>query len=554
MEKLLVALAAAVFLLVAASQPLGHQEAPATLGPAPAATGVETAQATATPAPAPAATGSGETYYDYALGKEWKREDLPFFLRDYTQYPPGSDPLAAAQEAWRFYNDTKDLWDTVSVNFHGGLVEREWTVGDRTIRVPYTQYFVRDGIYYCSTASGSIPLYEQHPLWGKVYGLWQKGTLSDEELLKAKRGLSRLEFEKIDKFFYLLTMAALEDLDRDIIEITRMIRPLMEEKLGKGVLERTVPWDVDPPLTVAEVLGLELYDAERYMPDVYYFGPISAWGFCISGPNIPLPGGIKPERRIAIHPQALGFEWILGKHNTILHELVHAWQSFPLGWWYDVELWNELYSTGMDVYPLDFLNHPYLERLRRIALRYWSFDADYASEVLWAFRVGRIYEINPDRFYELYDKVQVIYRELKSVTPYVYRVFYSDPIFFITISDFMKDDAFALDLIFASLYPATCLGSPEDSPEEAALKTQKWVKAHMDQIRKAFDATLRKMKDKQRKRKEEGGDDSDRLPSSVLAVAWWNRLPPQAQEALMRAYERGGIDAVVDLLLEGGDH
>ena len=552
MERLLVALAAAALILVAASQPTALQQGSAltSQGPAPAATEVDTAHEGVTPAPA--ATGSGETYYDYALRREWSRERLPFWLRDYNQYGPDADPAERAQEAWRFLNDTRLLFYTTSVNFHGGIIERVWFFGDHKIRVIYPQYFVRDNIYYFSGGSGPIPLYTKHPMWDKYYELWQEGKITDEELNEKKFLLSAEEFVKVELFFRAMVEESLKDLDRDIIEVTRYVRSTFEERWGEGVLERVLPWDIDPPLTVAQVLGLELYEPEEYLPDVLYLAPIRAWGFCIAGPNIPLPGGKKPERRIAIHPQAVGFDWILGKHNTVLHEFVHSWQSFPLGWWYDVELWNEIYSTVMDAYPLDFLSHPYLERLRAIVLRYWSFDSEVATNRVWRFTVGGIYEIDKDAFYQVYQFVQSIYKELKGQIPYLYRTFYSDPLFFITVSDFMKDDAFALDLIFATLYSATCLGEPDDSPQEAALRTQKICRAHREEIDDIFGKTLQKMKEQQRKREEESEGD-EYIPSSIFALSWWNRLPSDVRSAIIRAWDEGGMDAVLDLFVGGGD-
>lgn len=481
-----------------------------------------------------------EEWYDRTLNRKITRDQLPFFLRPYRQFGPDEDPLLRAQEVYRAIYETDLLFTAPSISF-GGTVERRWTLyGGKEVRVVYTTIQIINGEYVMVSAQGPIYLAEKHPSWDAIYADYLAGKYTREKLARIRAVLSGEEFKKIDDFFRAYFTQALYDHNTTYLEYIRKARSKVAGKFGLESLDVELPWDVDPPITLAQVLGLEIYPIEEYAPDVLYFGPINAWGYCIAGSNIPV--GRKPERRIAIHPQAVVFDWVIGKRSIAYHEIAHAIQSFPLFWYVDCELMNELLTNAIDVFELDFLHHSYLDRLRDIAYRHWSFDAEYAVDYVTKYKVGGIVEYDRDRFMEMVEKVHMIHHELGRIAERVYTLFYEDPLFWIALCDQMRDDAMILDLVAALMYEPTCInGSAEE--------TLKWLRAHEHEIMEIGKKTLEEMRKKQRERKEE----LDRIPHSILAISWWNRLPRDVRSLVMDAYRSGGLDAVVELFLEGGD-
>jgi len=506
-------------------------------GPAPA-----TETGTAPEVASAPAVGGGKTageglYYDRALDRMMRPSDLPFFVRPYRQFGPDDDPMARAQEVWRAIYETSILFSTPAINF-GSVVEREWEFfGGRKVRVVYTSIYSVDGEYVYSTMGGPVSLATVHPKYERIHAQYLRGELSEETYRKVCRILSAEELKKIDRFLYYMFSASLKDLDKTYLEYIRAARRYQEERFGVS-LDTPVPWDVDPPITLGEVLGLYLYRVEDYLPDVLYFGRIAAWGYFIAGPNIPV-GGRKPERRMGLHPEAVVFDWILGKHSVVFHELVHSVQAFPLFWYVDAELLNEILSNAVDMYELDFLYHSYLARMRAIAYRHFNFDADYARDYVTAYKVGGVVEFHRDRFLEMARKVDQIAKEMRYLAERTYELFYRDPLFWIALCDQMKDDAMILDVVAALTYELTCIGG-------SAEETNKWLRAHHNQIMQIGERTLQELKDEERKR-EENLD----LPRSILAVSWWRRIPPEIQERIVSAYLAGGLDAVVELFREG---
>ena len=502
-------------------------------GPAPA---TETDEVPSyTPTASAVGGGEAEKYWDHALQHMMTREELPFFVRPYRQFGPDDDPLARAQEVHRAIYEARILSTNPAVVF-GATIEREWELfGGKKVRVVYTSIFEEDGEYIWSTSGGPIYLAEKHPKYEAIHAQYLRGELDRETYLRARSVLSREEFNKIDRFLYLMFQAALRDLDRKYLEKIREARRYQEEKFGVP-LTTTVPWEVDPPLTLGEVLGLELYQPEQYAPDVLYFGPISSWGWLIVGPNIPIEGR-KPERRMGLHPQAIVFDWVLGRHSVLFHELVHTVQAFPLFWYVDCELLNEIISNVVDIYELDFLHHTYLARMRSIAYRHWNFDARYARQYVIAFEAGGVVEFHRDRFLEMANYVHQIHKEMMHLADRTYELFYHDPLFWIALCDQMRDPAMILDVVAALSYELTCI---DGSAEE----TLKWLRANHYKIMDIGESVLREI---QKKEKERPLD----VPQSILAISWWDRLPTSLQRALMRAYEEGGLEAAVQVVLEG---
>ena len=483
-------------------------------------------------------------YYDYFLKQEWSVQDIPWFLRDFQQFAPNSDPIKRVPEIYRWLKVTKSHHDyDVSILWGQSAIEKEWTMPfpggkGKKVRIIYTEYSVVKGEVVCNYSDGVVYLAEKAPEFPKLYAGWVSGYISDEEYYAKRKKLSWQEFNKIDVFLHRAFIVAENQNWKDFEPLQEYLVDIAHKQLGIKNLFQPVPWQVNPPLTVAEVLGIPVFSEDQYFPDVIYYGPIKAWGYMIAGSNVLLPGGKKPERRMGLNEGAIGYDWILGTPQVIRHELVHSWQSFPLAWWYDCELFNEAYSNCLDVDEMEFLLHSYLKRIRKIALRYWSFDADKALSYIITYKAGGVIQIDRDRYEEMAGMVHKISTELKRAMKTVYQVFYSDPLFFISLSDIFRDPALPVDLIFAQLYEPTCLGGVE--------ATQRWQVANAGKIADIGKQVMEDLKKEARDRYKKGENNW-----SIVGLSIWNNLPLVIQQQLSDAYQKGGMKAVARLL-EGG--
>lgn len=500
---------------------------------------VEEAATTVVQSSPPTTLAAGETYFDPCLGREWSRDDIPHFLRGFKQYGPGTNPAQRADEAYAWLESRLGYReaDTISILFSDSSTTPVRILDElgKDVEVVFMQYAVVDGEYWYRGSTGPVALAECHPGFPGVQLAWASGRLSDEEYAAERQRLSREEFDKVVRFLNAIVVHSIDWLcDNWLGPLQLDLAKYAREDLG--VEDLLMP--VTDEFTLADIIGLPHWWRDDILPDVIYYGPIGAWGWMLAGPNIPV-NGKKPERRMALHEEAVGFDWIIGAPCTTRHEFVHAWQSFPLAYWYDCELFNESLTGGYDLFAIDFLNHSYLKRIRKLALRYWNFDYTAAIQRLRKLSVGGVYLYDSNEYQQLAAYVERMAEELRWATMQVYREFYRDPIFYCTLADMWRDPALPFDLIFAQLYSPTCLGSVEE--------TQKWQVAHRAEILRIGEKTWEEIQDEAHDRYE----DVDR-PASIAALAYWASLPDPLREDLAAAYEEGGMPAVV-AYLQGGD-
>jgi len=478
------------------------------------------------------------TYYDHFLQEELAVVDLPFFLRGYQQYGPDTDAFERQGELYRWLRSTKARYmEGGSLIWDGICIERDWNYLGHDVQIVFVQYQMVGGEVVCNYPTGVVYLAEEAPYFPILEESRRAGKVSEEEFLAARRQLSWDEFGKVEYFLHGMLEEAVEWLWKDLGPLEEYLVATASEQLGVTSIFEEIPYEIDPPLTVGDVLGVPYMCKEQILPDVLYYGPLTdAAAWMTVGSNIWLrPNYSKAERRMAIHEQWVGYDWIRGCPQITRHELVHAWQSIPLGWYYDVELWNEMYSHAIDVDEIAFLSHSYLERIRSIARRYWSFDSQAAWDALFAFEAGQVTKISRERFEEMGELVQIISDELRKNAMDLYRAFYKDPLFYIALQELCHDDQMAVDLLYAQMYEPTCLGG--------VIETQRWQQAHANEIEALAKEALRETETQENEIPEE------LLPDwSMASLSIWQRLPESVREELAAAYDRYGIEGVVALL------
>ena len=303
------------------------------------------------------------------------------------------------------------------------------------------------------------------------------------------------------------------------------------------------------PLTYWEVLSLPQWEADSFLPDILVFGPIyGAWGF-----TYLLTYGV--PQVVYYDTQAHAYDWLMGHPWVLRHEFVHchaALQSPPLGWFFDVELWNALTTNLVPEDPLNLLYHSYLAGLRTFIKAMFGYDSEARRREIWRMFAGGGYVVpDEEEWRKLDEEVRAIANEIKwQVIHTLYPIFYSDPLFWGSVNTRLCNDQSAFFAIMSQIYSPTLLSDPSGELDRAAY-TAKWVAEHEDVIVKIMEKAL--------ERAGERVEDESQFEESIRALNWcpWRATLPNypglREEVLNRL--RSGEDLkgiLLDLLDRAG--
>lgn len=502
----------------------------------------------------------GEPYYDYFLQCTYLYEDLPFFIREdgYRQIGPLGAYTDLRQEIKRWYRSRNSKYRIGGTTLWGEHLVREWSLGaysgrpEKIVIVEYTMYAEIDGEIVCTYTDDIAWLAEMAPEFRRVEYDYLSGRLGEERYAEKRRVLSHQEFDKVDRFLRLATDSGLAFIWELIGPLQKDLVIALEKELDTEDLFEPVVTTIDPPLTLADIVGLRQWEKEEYAPDRIFVAPSnSAAAWLTVNTVIPLSDGSKPMRCMLISESTLGYDWIKGVNATIRHEFVHSWQSVPVAWWYNVESWNEFWSNALTIDPLDFIFHPYLRRVNALAERYFNFDSNVALLLMTGFSAGGITEFERTELAEFSKKINDIAVEMQSMVYEMYLEFYSDSLFYTALMDLCYDEDMFIDLMFAQRYIPTCLGATND-PQKSADETRRWQMANESLIKKIGDKALQQCKDNVEDRYAGEEEVEGYRPRSLWAKAIWDRLTPEAQAELIAVYKTGGLKAAL-WLYSGGD-
>ena len=234
-------------------------------GPEPVPPTVEEAATAVVQSSPPTTLAAGEVRDEY-LGRELDRDALPHFLRPWAQYGLSADPAERVQGALQWLEARRaEHDDESSVLFLGTTLERTFRWGTQDITIYYPRYAVLNGEYHYLSGSQPIPLAEESPDFPHAQYMWLNGELSDEEYASVRRTLSQVEFEKVHQFICDTIVEAWNSLWNEcgLRQVWDEIVSIQEERFGDALWE-PLPWNIDPPLTLAEVLGIPRHYPTEY--------------------------------------------------------------------------------------------------------------------------------------------------------------------------------------------------------------------------------------------------------------------------------------------------
>ncbi len=304
--------------------------------------------------------------------------------------------------------------------------------------------------------------------------------------------LTETEFESVvnDQVQYIETAAKLaqEKFAAPYKKIMSTIEDTLkkQKKLGdneklEDFLKKDIP-EYDG-LKIRDVLFVpQEMSAKDFIPTHYFFTTMPrALGVTYLGTEI-----------IAIDPKARILDYINGTPAILMHEMIHSnkkLEGFPLAMHFDAELWAE-FPMLTDTDYLDFSFHSYLKDVRKMAKILFNFNSASAFEDVREYSLMFGTKLEDSKNYEkLRANIAITSRisetiqntALNGVVP----EFYTNPLYWITVNQFLHDDAAAFKIYFYKKFEPTCLGGPEE--------TRRFMDSNKELVRESSQRVLREL-------------------------------------------------------------
>ncbi len=191
---------------------------------------------------------------------------------------------------------------------------------------------------------------------------------------------------------------------------------------------------------------------------------------------------------IYYNPQARILDYLTGRPKILQHEMVHCnynLQKFPLASGFDAELFAMFPEVLFDENKLDLFFHHYCEDLRGICEIYFGFDFAEAKKQIFKYDLAGSMLIDEAKYQEYSIKVEEIKKELsRAVKKYIIPEFYSDPLWWSSMHDKLRDKNGLFWIMMARHYRPTILGGSKDSSV--------WLSAHHEEIMEMANEAFKK--------------------------------------------------------------
>ena len=232
--------------------------------------------------------------------------------------------------------------------------------------------------------------------------------------------------------------------------------------------------------TYADVLQIPQIEPVDFIKHVkhMYFTPMSSCN-----------AAVYLKTFVVLTPCMRKMDYVLGYPSVLKHELIHAstLQGYPIGWYFDVELFAALLPFLEDPANLeDFFYHGYLDSAWEALHVFACLDVKKMRKEIFRYKVvwggtAMNREVLANYLAEV-NKASAWIREsgLK-----VLGEFYSDPHIWATVNDMSHDDRMVYKVIMAKLYEPTCLGGHA--------KTVKFILKHSDEMKSVADSAWKRV-------------------------------------------------------------
>lgn len=322
---------------------------------------------------------------------------------------------------------------------------------------------------------------------------------------------------------------------RDYKDMVKRILPVQEKMLKEQgalgedeSLEDYLDREIEgyPGLKYRDVLFLPDVKVQDFVPTRFFFGDFRALGLSYTDSGV-----------VAINPVARVLDYITGAPVVMMHEMTHRNQKLqfsPLMYKLDAELWASLPELVHEDMSF-FMRHGYLTDLRKVSKILFNFDTGLAEGDMEFFHtmMGKEYESSDGhkKVREYIRKVDMISRQVRKVAFEKYiPQFFTHPLYFATMNDFLKDDNAAFKLMMYMEFEPTLLGGPEKT-RDFILENEEVFKDLAQEV--IWDIKSRRssgLDDEQLKEIKEGLEDRLR------------QMDPSKRKALFRSARMFGLD------------
>lgn len=185
-------------------------------------------------------------------------------------------------------------------------------------------------------------------------------------------------------------------------------------------------------------------------------------------------------------PVAMIRDYLMDAPVVLAHEFVHTnknLQGIPLVWGFDAETVASVPDMLVTNDYTDLWFHGYAENFRELIWVYFRFDFTQARKEVVRFPMVGNLRIDPVKFDEYSQKLEVAKAELRQAFKRVMAEFYSTPVWWTAMNDKLVDDNSVFRVMMASMYNPTLLGG-----EEA---TMKWLTTNQPKIERWADEAWR---------------------------------------------------------------
>ncbi len=313
----------------------------------------------------------------------------------------------------------------------------------------------------------------------------------------------------------------------------KMLRKSGSLKEGEN-LKDFLDKDVEgyPGLKARDILFTPDTKIQDFIPRQYYFGEIPALGVTYINAGI-----------IGIDPKARILDYINGWPTIMVHEMTHRnpkLQSYPMLHKFDAELWAsfpELVHEDM----MHFLNHPYLEDIRKVSKILFHFDSELAYQDIVKLRtmIGCELESNK-KLKEYIEQVTRISQEIRDTAFNKYvPEFYTHPLYFMTLNEFMNDNNAAFKLIMYMTHEPTLLGGPEYDKNGllVSFPTRDFIQENKDVIEESFRTVMRML----RNNREDEVSEEYKAKVKAELERRLSRMGPEKERMLTETAKRFGM-------------
>ena len=221
------------------------------------------------------------------------------------------------------------------------------------------------------------------------------------------------------------------------------------------------------------------------------------------------------------NPQARIRDYLKAKPGVLMHESVHNnvnLQKFPFSRGFDADFFAEIPATLLAEDKIDVFLHPYDADFREAAWVFFRLDFKRAKEEIFLFNAAGNMFIDEDKLREFIKEVDRAKVEFLKVSRVMFKLFYADPVWWMSAHDRLKDDNAIFRFAMAISYDPTILGGHKE--------TMEFLTANEEVIRRAAKESYEDL----------GGSGSDDNDMDMRVPRAWEqafrRLPENDQEAL----------------------